>query len=61
MFDASKIEDADPDETREWLESIDSVLRMHGPERAHYLLEALFDKARADLPNDIEEPVIARL
>jgi pyruvate dehydrogenase E1 component len=46
MFDASKIEDADPDETREWLESIDSVLRVHGAERAHYLLERLIDYTR---------------
>jgi pyruvate dehydrogenase E1 component len=46
MFDASKIEDADPDETREWLESIDSVLRVHGPERAHYLLERVIDYTR---------------
>ena len=46
MFDASRIEDADPDETREWLESIDSVLRVHGAERAHYLLERLIDYTR---------------
>jgi pyruvate dehydrogenase E1 component len=31
-------DDPDPEETREWLESIDSVLRVHGAERAHYLL-----------------------
>jgi len=46
MFDASKIEDADPEETREWLESIDSVLRLHGAERAHYLLERVIDYTR---------------
>jgi len=46
MFEASKIEDADPDETREWLESIDSVLRVHGAERAHYLLERIIDYTR---------------
>ena len=46
MFEASKIEDADPEETREWLESIDSVLRVHGAERAHYLLERLIDYTR---------------
>ena len=46
MFDASKIEDSDPDETREWLESIDSVLRVHGAERAHYLLERVIDFTR---------------
>jgi len=46
MFEAPKIDDADPAETREWLESIDSVLRMHGAERAHYLLERIIDFTR---------------
>ena len=46
MFEASKIEDADPDETREWLESIDSVLKTHGAERAQYLLERVIDFTR---------------
>jgi pyruvate dehydrogenase E1 component len=46
MFEASKIEDSDPVETREWLESIDSVLRAHGAERAHYLLERVIDHTR---------------
>ena len=39
MTESPKLEDLDPVETREWLESIDSVLRAHGPERAHFLLE----------------------
>jgi len=38
--------DIDPGETREWLESIDSVLKAHGPERAHFLLECLIDYTR---------------
>ena len=38
--------DLDPSETREWLESIDSVLKAHGPERAHFLLERLIDYTR---------------
>jgi pyruvate dehydrogenase E1 component len=46
MFEASKFEDSDPVETREWLESMDSVLRVHGAERAHYLLERIIDYAR---------------
>src|SRR5918994_7793839 len=46
MFEASKIEDVDPDETREWLESIDSVLKTHGAERAQYLLERVIDHTR---------------
>jgi pyruvate dehydrogenase E1 component len=39
-------QDLDPGETREWLESIDSVLKAHGPERAHFLLERLIDHTR---------------
>jgi len=46
MFEASKIEDSDPAETREWLESIDSVLRVHGAERAQYLLDRVIDYTR---------------
>src|SRR5579871_2358918 len=38
--------DLDPIETREWLASIDSVLRTEGPQRAHYLLERLIDHTR---------------
>jgi len=39
-------DDIDPIETREWLESIDSVLVQHGPERAHFLLNKMIDFAR---------------
>ncbi|MGI9247069.1 MAG: hypothetical protein ACR2I8_10285, partial [Steroidobacteraceae bacterium] len=46
MFEVSKLDDADPTETREWLESIDSVLRSQGPERAQYLLERVIDFTR---------------
>jgi len=38
--------DADPQETQEWIESLESVLDREGVERAHYLLEKLIDKAR---------------
>src|SRR5688572_28023895 len=38
--------DVDPQETREWLEALDSVLESGGPERAHFLLETLVEKAR---------------
>ncbi|MDJ0909652.1 MAG: pyruvate dehydrogenase (acetyl-transferring), homodimeric type [Woeseiaceae bacterium] len=40
------IDDMDPVETSEWLESIDSVLSQHGPERAHFLLNKMIDFAR---------------
>src|SRR5881275_2985029 len=38
----------DPDalETQEWLDALEAVLEREGPERAHYLLERLIDKAR---------------
>ena len=40
------IDDMDPVETSEWLESIDSVLSQHGPERAHFLIEQMVDFTR---------------
>ena len=46
MFEASGIDDSDPSETREWLESIGSVLRVDGAQRAHYLLERVIDHTR---------------
>ena len=38
----------DPDalETQEWLDALEAVLEREGPERAHYLLEKLVEKAR---------------
>ena len=38
--------DLDPQETQEWLEALDGVLENEGPDRAHFLLERLIDKAR---------------
>jgi pyruvate dehydrogenase E1 component len=40
------VPDDDPQETQEWLEALDSVLKIEGTERAHYLLEKLVEKAR---------------
>ena len=40
------LNDIDPLETREWVEALESVLAADGPERAHYLLEKMIDKAR---------------
>ena len=45
--------DADPDETREWLEALQAVISTEGIERAHFLIENLVDQARragANLP-----------
>ncbi len=38
--------DIDPDETREWLQSLDSVLYQEGPERAQFLLNTLLNKVQ---------------
>src|SRR5216117_3348485 len=38
--------DPDAPETQEWLDALEAVLEREGPERAHYLLEKLVDKAR---------------
>ncbi len=46
MTDLPKLQDLDPVETQEWLESIDSVLKTHGAERAHFLLDRLIDYSR---------------
>lgn len=39
-------EDLDRQETREWLDALAAVIEREGPERAHFLIEALIDKAR---------------
>jgi len=39
-------QDSDPVETQEWLDALVSVLAKEGPERAHFLLETLTEKAR---------------
>jgi pyruvate dehydrogenase E1 component len=45
--------DSDPEETREWLDALASVIGSEGIERAHFLIENLVDHARragANLP-----------
>ncbi|HEY0941711.1 MAG TPA: pyruvate dehydrogenase (acetyl-transferring), homodimeric type [Steroidobacter sp.] len=46
MSEPSRFDDLDPEETREWLESIDSVIKAQGARRAHFLLERLIDFTR---------------
>ena len=41
-----ELQDTDPQETREWIEALDAVIEHEGPERAHYILEALIDQSR---------------
>ncbi len=47
------IQETDAQETQEWLEALSAVIENEGTERAHFLLEAMIDKARrsgANLP-----------
>jgi pyruvate dehydrogenase E1 component len=46
VAETGQFADPDPEETQEWIESIDSVLRAHGPERAQFLLNQMVDHAR---------------
>jgi pyruvate dehydrogenase E1 component len=41
-----QLPDIDPDETREWLESFDSVVRTRGRTRARYVMLRLLERAR---------------
>jgi pyruvate dehydrogenase E1 component len=50
-------EDSDPQETREWLESLDGVLVHEGSQRAHDLIEVLIDHARV---NGVSQPFHAQ-
>ncbi len=45
-MDMQDIPDVDPQETQEWLDALEGVIRQEGAERAHFLLEQLVDKAR---------------
>ena len=38
--------DVDVQETQEWIEALDAVVEREGPERAHYLISRLSEKAR---------------
>jgi len=49
----AQADDIDAEETAEWLEALGSVIDREGVERAHYLLEAMIERARragANLP-----------
>jgi pyruvate dehydrogenase E1 component len=53
--------DIDPQETAEWLQSLEAVLRIQGPERAKFLLEALAGKAKSSglqMPTGIHTPYV---
>ncbi len=44
--DSDPRRDIDPVETREWKDALGAVIERDGPERAHFLIESLVDKAR---------------
>ena len=41
-----QLPDRDPQETEEWIDSIDSIIEIKGEERARYLLQTLIREAR---------------
>ncbi len=54
-------EDIDPQETSEWLEAMEAVLKHGGPERAKFLLETLIaaaDRAGAKMQGGITTPYV---
>ncbi len=56
-----RVVDSNPQETAEWLESLDQVIDQAGPDRAAYLLEQLSVRARtegADLPIHLNTPYV---
>ena len=42
----SQLPDVDPDETAEWVQSLDAVIAAQGPKRARYLMLRLLERAR---------------
>jgi len=53
--------DIDPEETQEWLDSLDAVVDVHGKTRARYLLSALLDRAsdlQVSFPATVSTPYV---
>src|ERR1035441_285425 len=58
---SERVVDLNPQETQEWLESLDQVIEDGGSDRARYLLEQLASRARlsgADLPIHLNTPYV---
>src|SRR5215207_204615 len=54
-------EDSDPQETREWLDALDALIRSVGPERATFVLKHLLQHARTrrvPLPQVLNTPYL---
>ena len=55
------LQDLDPEETGEWLDSLEAVIDAEGVDRAHFLLKNLIDKAREKgsyLPYNANTPYV---
>ena len=55
------LEDLDPEETGEWLDSLEAMIDAEGVDRAHFILENLIGKARergAFLPYNANTPYV---
>jgi pyruvate dehydrogenase E1 component len=56
-----QLPDTDPGETQEWLDSLDSVVIGHGPNRARYLLARLLERAQqsqVSFPEVVSTPYV---
>ncbi len=56
-----QLPDIDPGETKEWLESLDAVVDVHGKTRARYLLSSLLERARelqVSFPATVSTPYV---
>ncbi|MGB0592048.1 MAG: pyruvate dehydrogenase (acetyl-transferring), homodimeric type [Myxococcota bacterium] len=59
VLDDLNVHDVDPEETSEWLESLDSVINRHGMDRAHFLMVKLLRHAHIEgvrLPALVQTP-----
>lgn len=57
----SQFTDLDPIETQEWLDSLDSVVKAEGKERAKFLLDRLLDhagKSQVEVPTGLNTPYV---
>ncbi len=60
-YQKSQVPDADPQETRDWIDSYDSVVTHHGSERGQFLLRALLRRAQmggGEMPNLVQTPYV---
>ena len=63
IFDGfvNQLPDTDPTETREWLDSLDAVVDVHGKTRARFLLSKLLERAResqVSFPATVSTPYV---